>query len=237
MATRRGATAVAMDDFTAAVERIVAGSERRSRLLQPEERRRVACHELGHALVAAAIPSADPIHKVSIIPRSIGALGYTMQRPTEDRYVITAGELRDRMTVLMGGRAAELLMFGDYSTGAVDDLAKVTDIARQYAARFGMSEKLGHAVLEQITQPYLESPFARASRDYSDATARELDPAVRSLIEETFARARSILEEKGSDLEEGAKLLLERETVTPAELPAIARPSVDPAAAAARAVA
>src|SRR5690606_22818477 len=196
-----------------AVERIVAGSERRSRLLQPQERRRIAYHELGHALVASAIPGADPIHKVSIIPRSIGALGYTMQRPTEDRYVITAGELRDRMAVLRGGRAAEFIVFGNYSTGAADDLAKVTDIARQYVARFGMSETLGHAVLDQVQQQFLDSPLAKASRDYSEATARELDVAVRDLISASFHRARQILEQRRTDLEAGALLLLEREVV------------------------
>ncbi|MBN9311244.1 ATP-dependent zinc metalloprotease FtsH, partial [Devosia sp.] len=227
-ATRRGGTDVAMQDFTAAVERIVAGSERRSRLLQPHERRRVACHELGHALVASAIPGADPVHKVSIIPRSIGALGYTMQRPTEDRYVITAGELKDRMAVLMGGRAAEHLTFGDYSTGASDDLAKATDIARQFAARFGMSETIGHSVLEQVAQPYLESPFAKASRDYSEATARELDVAVRDLIAEAFDRARRILEGRMDALRNGTDLLLEKEVITPDDFPALRRAEAAP---------
>ena len=220
-ATRRGADAVNMDDFTAAVERIIAGSERRSRLLKPEERQRVAYHELGHALVAAGIPGADPIHKVSIIPRTIGALGYTMQRPTEDRYVITAGELLDRMAVLMGGRAAEQIAFGDFSTGAADDLAKITDIARQYVARFGMSDKVGQAVLEQVLQPYLDSPLSQTRRDYSEATSREVDLAVRALIEDSFSRARSILEGRRKDLDAGAMLLLEKEVMTPADFPPI----------------
>ncbi|MBN9309117.1 AAA family ATPase, partial [Devosia sp.] len=221
VATRREAADVTMDDFTAAVERIVAGSERRSRLLQPQERRRVAYHELGHALVAAAITGTDPVHKVSIIPRSIGSLGYTMQRPTEDRYVIAAGELKDRMAVLMGGRAAELVIFGDYSTGAADDLAKVTDIARQFAARFGMSERLGHPVLEQVLQQYLDTPMAKSSRDYSEATARELDVTVRELVAEAFDRARHILEGKHDILDSGAEMLLQREVITPADLPAL----------------
>lgn len=212
---------MAARDFTAAVERIVAGSERRSHLLQPAERRRVAFHELGHALVASAIPGADPVHKVSIIPRTIGALGYTMQRPTEDRYIITAGELRDRMAVLMGGRAAEFTVFGDYSTGAADDLVKVTDIARQYVARFGMSDSLGQAVLEQVQQQYLDSPAAKSSRDYSEATARELDVAVRELIADSFSRARHILEQRRDELQAGAELLLEREVITPDDLPSL----------------
>ncbi len=154
-ATRRGGEDIRMEDFTAAVERLVAGFERHSRVLQPEERRRVAYHEMGHALAAATLPGADPVHKVSIIPRSIGALGYTMQRPTEDRFLITASELKDRMCVLLAGRAAEQLIFGEVSTGASDDLAKATDIARQIAMRFGMSEKLGQAVLEEDRQAFL----------------------------------------------------------------------------------
>jgi len=220
-ATRRNADAVSMDDFTAAVERIIAGVERRSRLLTPGERQRVAYHELGHALVAASIPGADPIHKVSIIPRAIGALGYTMQRPTEDRYVITANELTDRMAVLMGGRAAEFVAFGDFSTGAADDLAKVTDIARQYVTRFGMSESTGQAVLEQVLQPYLDSAVAQARRDYSEVTSREIDLAVRGLIQQTFEHAKEILEQRRADLDAGAKLLLDKEVITPADFPAI----------------
>lgn len=230
-ATRRDAQGVSMDDFSGAVERIVAGAERRSRLLTPGERKRVAYHELGHALVAASIPGADPIHKISIIPRAIGSLGFTMQRPTEDRYVITAGELTDRMAVLMGGRAAEYVVFGDFSTGAADDLTKATDIARQYVARFGMSESTGQAVLEQVMQPYLDSPTAQTKRDYSEATSRELDLAVRALIQESFEQARELLKKRRKDLDAGATLLLERETITPADFPAIAfGPSVGEAA-------
>ena len=221
-ATRRDAQSVSIEDFTGAVERIVAGAERRSRLLTPGERRRVAYHELGHALVAASIPGADPIHKVSIIPRAIGSLGYTMQRPTEDRYVITASELTDRMAVLMGGRAAEFVEFGDFSTGAADDLTKVTDIARQYVARFGMSESIGQAVLEQVMQTYLDSPVSQSRRDYSEATSREIDLAVRSLIQRSFEQAKEILERRRTDLDAGAKLLLEKEVITPEDFPAIA---------------
>ena len=223
VATRRGGDAVGMADFTAAVERIVAGPERRSRVLTAAERHRVACHELGHALVAASIPGADPVHKVSIIPRAIGSLGYTMQRPTDDRYVITAGELRDRIAVLMGGRAAEAVVFGEISTGAADDLAKATDIGRQYVARFGMGETTGQAVLEQLAQPYLNSPFAQSSRkDYSEATARELDLAIRQLLDSAFTRAKDLLVARRADLDAGSRMLLEHETITPEEFPPIA---------------
>jgi cell division protease FtsH len=143
VATRRGASEVTTPDLTAAVERIVAGAERKGRLLHPHERRVVAYHEMGHALAAASLPDTDPVHKVSIIPRSIGALGYTMQRPTDDRFLITMRELKDRMVVLLSGRAAEEIAFGEVSTGAADDLAKVTDIARQIVTRFGMTKALG----------------------------------------------------------------------------------------------
>ncbi len=149
IATRRDAESVAMPDFTAAVERIIGGIEKNSRVVNPEERRRIAIHEMGHALAAANTPSADPVHKVSIIPRAIGALGYTMQRPTEDRFVLTRTDLMNRMVVLMAGRAAEELLLGEVSTGAADDLAKVTDIARELVSKFGMSDQVGQAVYER----------------------------------------------------------------------------------------
>lgn len=227
VATRRGAGAVSMADFTAAVERIVAGSEKRSRILTPRERRRVAYHELGHALVAASIPGSDPVHKISIIPRSIGALGYTMQRPTDDRYVIAAGELEDRMAVLMGGRAAELIVLGDTSTGAADDIAKATDIARQFVARFGMSNATGQAVLEQVVQPNLATALTQTRRDYSEATSREIDLAIRDLLDKALARARDLLERRRQDLDAGAKLVLERESITPIDFPALAVTPLD----------
>ena len=129
-----------MDDFTAPFERIVAGPEKKNRLLNPKERRVVAYHELGHALVAPTLPGADPVHKVSIIPRGVGALGYTMQRPTEDRFLMTVEELENKMCVLLGGRAAEQLVFGEISTGAADDLVRVTDIARSMVTRYGMEQ-------------------------------------------------------------------------------------------------
>ena len=217
-ATRRGAEQVSMDDFTRAVERIVAGAERKGRLLQPHEREVVAWHEMGHALAASALPGMDPVHKVSIIPRSIGALGYTLQRPTEDRFLITLQELKDRMVVLLAGRAAEQLLFGEVSTGAADDLAKVTDIARQIVTRFGMSAELGQAVLERQSNSFLgESVIAMREKDYSEQTAREVDLAVRALIDAAYARAGEILQRRRAELDAGARLLLERETITPEE--------------------
>jgi cell division protease FtsH len=220
VATRRGAKRVSLDDFTAAVERIVAGSEKKSRLLNPREREIVAYHEMGHALAAASLPSADPVHKVSIIPRSIGALGYTMQRPTDDRFLITERDLKERMVVLLSGRAAEDLIFGEVSTGATDDLGRVTDIARQIVTRFGMSKALGQAVFERQTSSYLgDSVMGIKQRDYSEETAREIDMAVKALIDEAYERARELLKERHDDLVEGAKLLLDRETITPEDFP------------------
>ncbi|MBC7143624.1 MAG: ATP-dependent zinc metalloprotease FtsH, partial [Rhodobacteraceae bacterium] len=204
IATRRGADSVSEADMTAAVERIVAGTERKTRLLNPVERKRVAYHELGHALAAVSLPSADPVHKVSIIPRSIGALGYTMQRPTEDRFLITFGDLKDRMVVLLAGRASEDIVFGEVSTGASDDLVKVTDIARECVTRFGMSADLGQAVLEQKRLQWLgDRQIESGAKDYSEATAREVDLAVRKLIAEAYARARAILTERRADLDAG----------------------------------
>src|SRR6202034_1617041 len=151
--TRRNANEIAMSDFTEGVERIVAGLEKRKRVLSPKEREIVAYHEMGHALAAMSLPGADTVHKVSIIPRGVGALGYTIQRPTEDRYVISREELIDKMAVLLGGRAAEWIVFRHLSTGAADDLAKVTDIARDMVTRFGMDPTLGPVSYESAPSP------------------------------------------------------------------------------------
>jgi len=158
LATRRGADAVTLEDFTNAVERMVAGLEKRNRLLNPKEREIVAYHEMGHALVAVSIPGTDPVHKVSIIPRGVGALGYTIQRPTEDRFLMTREELENKMSVLLGGRAAELTVFGHLSTGAADDLRRVTDVARSMVTRYGMSERLGSVAYERDPRNFLTGP-------------------------------------------------------------------------------
>jgi cell division protease FtsH len=221
LATRRGADAVSMMDFTNAVERIVAGLEKRNRLLNPKEREVVAFHEMGHALVAMTLPGVDPVHKVSIIPRGIGALGYTIQRPTEDRFLMTREELENKMAVLLGGRASEWIVFKKLSTGAADDLARVTDIARSMVTRYGMSERLGHLALEKdprsfITpNPLLEGPRERA---YSEETAAAIDEEVHSIVQAAFERTVSILMERRDVLERTARRLLEKETLEEAEL-------------------
>jgi cell division protease FtsH len=218
LATRRGAERVAMQDFTGAIERIVAGLERKNRILNPHERRVVAHHEMGHALVAAALPGADPVHKVSIIPRGIGALGYTIQRPTDDRYLMTREELEIKMTVLLGGRAAERLIFGHLSTGAADDLQKVTDIARSMVTRYGMVPELGHVTFDSEPTSLLGQQMGVKQREYSEDTAREIDCAVRKIVEQVYEGAESILTENRAVLEESAAALLENETLAEKDL-------------------
>lgn len=180
LATRRGAESVHLSDFTAAVERIVTGLEKKNRLLIPKEREIVAYHELGHAIVAMELPGQDPVHKTSIIPRGIGALGYTIQRPTEDRFLMTKEELDNRMAVLLGGRAAEYIFFHHLSTGAADDLVKATDTARSMVLRYGMDKYLGHVVYERerpsiLGTPAQANPYAR---EFSDETERPMDHAM-----------------------------------------------------------
>ena len=223
LATRRGADAVTMDDFTRAIERIVAGLEKKNRVLNPHERKVVAYHEMGHALIAMSLPGSDTVHKVSIIPRGIGSLGYTIQRPTEDRYLMTREELENRMAVLLGGRAAETIVFDQISTGASDDLAKVTDIARSMVTRFGMVEKLGQVTFEEAPQNFLGAPapgFGQ-ERKYSEETAREIDCAVRDIVARAFDKAFGILKSKRAVLERTAQTLLEKETLTEADLKAL----------------
>jgi cell division protease FtsH len=221
VATRRNATAVSLNDFTEAIERIVAGLEKKSRVLSAEERRRVAYHEMGHALVAATLPGVDPVQKVSIIPRGVGALGYTIQRPTEDRFLLGRANLENRIAVLMGGRAAEQLVFdGDVSTGAADDLQRATEIALEMVTRYGMDEKVGQRTYAPAPQPFLGVPTGSHGQA-AEITTREIDVAVRDLIEEGFTRARDILTTRRADLDAGAQLLLKRETITVDDFPAI----------------
>jgi cell division protease FtsH len=223
LATRRGAESVSMQDFTAAVERIVAGLEKRHRVMSEQERRTVAIHEMGHALVAIVLPGTDPVHKISIIPRGMGALGYTLQRPTEDRYLARRGELENRLAVLFGGRAAEALVIGELSTGAADDLGKATALALDMVTRFGMAAEVGQVTYELPRSPFLDATGQlHAERPHSEATARAIDDAVRRLVDEAFARASEILTARRELLEEGAQLLLSKETLTEAELTPLA---------------
>jgi cell division protease FtsH len=220
LATRRGADSVTVADFTQAIERITAGLEKRNRLLNPHEREVVAHHEMGHALVALSLPGADPVQKVSIIPRGIAALGYTMQRPIEDRFLMDRGELFNRMTVLLAGRAAETLVFPDVSTGATDDLSKATDIARGMVTRFGMDPKLGLVTYETERSSFLHGPASDdwQPRHYGEATAGAIDVAVRLLIDDAFTRAQKVLDANKPLLLETATELLAKESLSEEEL-------------------
>ena len=216
LATRRNAEAVAMEDFTTAIERIIAGLEKRNRLLNPREREIVAYHEMGHALVAMALPGVDPVHKVSIIPRGMGALGYTIQRPIEDRFLMTRDELENKMAVLLGGRAAEWLVFAHLSTGAADDLAKVTDIARAMVTRYGMSRRLGHMALEREPNSFLGNEAMlglKPQHDYAESTATAIDEEVQELVQSAFQRSLALLEARRELLERSAHRLLQQETL------------------------
>jgi len=217
LATRHNAATVTLADFTAAIERIVAGVEKRSRVMAADERRAVALHEIGHALVARSLPDIDLVHKVSIIPRGIGALGYTLQRPTEDRFLMTRQQLKDRLAVLLGGRAAEALALGEISTGAADDLDKVTEVARHMVMRYGMTESL----YDDARPGFLGEGLAGGAitRRCAEATAREIDLAVKALLDEAYARATAILQRRRPALDAGAALLLARESLSADELP------------------
>ncbi|MDR3511612.1 MAG: ATP-dependent zinc metalloprotease FtsH [Caulobacteraceae bacterium] len=218
-ATRRKAEAITLDDFVVAIERIVAGLEKKSRVLSKPERRRVAYHEMGHALVAASLPGVDPVQKVSIIPRGVGALGYTMQRPTEDRFLLARSDLEKRIAVLLGGRAAEAMIFdGDISTGAADDLQRATEIALEMVTRYGMDPTVGQRVYAPQQQSFLAMPEDRYVTA-AETTAREIDVAVRDIVERGQKTATEILERLRADLDAGASLLLTRETVTADEFP------------------
>ena len=221
VATRRSAEEVSMDDFTAAIERIVAGLEKKSRILIPFERELVAYHEAGHALVTLALQGAETVQKISIIPRGIGALGYNIQRPTEDRYLMTREELKDKMTSLLGGRAAEELVLDKLSTGAADDLSKATDIARNMVTRYGMDEALGPTTYAEQPSPYLGDVVAPQSlwRSYSERVAGEIDAAVQRLVSDALERATKILSSNDKLLHETAAKLLQRETLSGDEIP------------------
>ncbi|KEO55279.1 ATP-dependent zinc metalloprotease FtsH [Thioclava pacifica] len=220
LATRRKAAAVGMEDFTNAVERIVAGLEKKNRLLNPREREIVAHHEMGHALVAMALPGVDPVHKVSIIPRGIGALGYTIQRPTEDRFLMTREELENKIAVLLGGRAAEKVIYDHLSTGAADDLVKATDIARAMVARYGMDPDLGHVSYDSERPGFLGTGDQSSwlNRRYSDATAERMDAKVRDIVDGVFERTVALLTANRALLDETAQRLLEKETLDETDL-------------------
>ena len=212
-AARKGKDAVDAVDFDEAIDRVVGGLERRSRVINPKEKEIVAYHEAGHALVAESRVHADRVAKISVIPRGVAALGYTQQQPTEDRYLMTRAELLDRLDVLLGGRVAEELIFGDISTGAQDDLQRATDMARHMVARYGMSEALGLATFEPPRQALFLNVPSMAQREYSEETARRIDDEIRTLLETSHGRVRQTLTARREVLTSLAKLLIEKEVV------------------------
>jgi len=218
LAARKNKESVEMADIEEAIDRVVAGLEKKNRLMSKKEKEIVAFHESGHAIVASLLPNADPVRRISIIPRGISALGYTLQLPTEDRYLMTKTELLDRMAVLLGGRVAEEITFGEISTGAHNDLQRATDIATSMVKEFGMSEKLGYVTFEKEKQPLFLPSSIFSSREYSEETAKQIDEEVKKIIDETYRKAKEILTGKKDELEELARLLLEKEVVEEVDL-------------------
>jgi len=219
---RRGGDVVTAVDFEEAVDRIQLGLKKEGRVMMPDEKRRVAFHESGHALVAVSVKHADPVHRITIIPRSIGALGATLQLPTDERYLMTRDELCDRICVLMGGRTAEEVVFRDVSTGAEDDLQRATELARMMVTRFGMSDLLGAQTFgRNVAMRFL--PSDATERDYSEETARSIDAEVKTILDREHGRARQILAERRAALDAIAAELLEHETLQRDKLEAIVR--------------
>ncbi|WP_454762660.1 ATP-dependent zinc metalloprotease FtsH [Cupriavidus campinensis] len=215
LAARRGKDAVEMPDFDEALDRIVGGLEKKSRVMNPQEKETIAYHEAGHAIVAELRPHADRVSKVSIIPRGVGALGYTQQTPTEDRYLLKQSELLDRLDVLLGGRVAEQIVYGDVSTGAQNDLQRATDMARQMITQFGMSEQLGLATYEDMPNPLFAGPglMPRQRKEYSESTAQIIDTEVRTILADASQRVKQTLLANRYRLDALARLLLEQEVV------------------------
>jgi cell division protease FtsH len=221
LAVRRGKKEVTMSEFEEAVERVMAGLEKKNRLINPEERKIVAYHELGHALVALSLPGTDPVQKISIIPRGIAALGYTMQVPTEDRFLMKRTELLNKVATLLGGRAAEEIVFGDISTGAHNDLSKATDIARSMVKEYGMSTTAGQVYFSRDKRPLFFDAGMPAGGEYSEATAEMIDKEIKEIISVQYKRAVDILREMKGVMDKGAKVLLEKEKIDGEELKAL----------------
>jgi cell division protease FtsH len=219
IAARRDGETVTMADFQEAADRIIGGLEKKNRAMNPKEKEIVAYHESGHALIAMMLPHADPVNKISIIPRGIAALGYTQQLPTEDRYLMTRDELLDRLKVLLGGRVSEEIVFGDISTGAMNDLQRATDIARSMVTEYGMSDRLGPLTYtREPRSPYLDLGTGSRTREYSEQTAEGIDEEITRIIEEAYRDTRSILKDQRENLERLAGILLEKESIEGDEL-------------------
>jgi len=218
LAARKNKEGVEMSDIEEAIDRVVAGLEKKRRLMSKKEKEIVAFHESGHAIAATLLPNADPVRRISIIPRGISALGYTLQLPTEDRYLMTKSELLDRMAVLLGGRVAEEIVFGEISTGAHNDLQRATDIATSMVKEFGMSERLGYVTFEKEKKPLFIPSSLTSGREYSEDTAKQIDEEVKKIIDEAHQKVKEILTSKKDRLEELARFLMEKEVVEEEDL-------------------
>ena len=218
LSARRDKESVSMAEFEEAIDRVIGGLEKKKRVMNKKEKEITAFHESGHALVAEFLPNADKVHKISIIPRGVAALGYTLQLPTEDRYLMTKSELLDRLAVLLGGRVAEEIVFNEVSTGAQNDLQRSTDIARSMVKEFGMTEKLGLVTFEKERRPLFLDVQGASSKEYSEETARDIDREIKRIIDETYEKVKGILSGHKGTLEKLAGRLLEKEVVDKEEL-------------------
>ncbi len=219
LAARKNKSEVEMTDFEAAIDRIVAGLEKKRRVMNQKEKEIVAYHECGHTIVAELLPTTDPVHRVSIVQRGIAALGYTLQLPTEDRYLMTRAELLDKLCVMLGGRVAEEVIFGEISTGAQNDLQRAAGIVRSMVKEYGMSEKFGPLTFEKERRPlFLDMGLPNGPKEYSEETARELDQEVKKLIDTSYQKVKGMLTENQDRLRNLAKVLLEKETLEGEEI-------------------
>jgi cell division protease FtsH len=228
LTARRGKEKVTMAEFQEAIERIVAGLEKKNRLINEKERKIVAYHEIGHAMVALALPETEPVEKISIIPRGISALGYTLQMPTEDRYLMSKTELLNRIAVLLGGRASEEITFGDITTGASNDIGRATDIARHMVTQYGMNTNLGQIAYEKQVQSLLMPMQTMNEKDYSEQTAREIDCEIRKIVDRQYSRAKFILNHYHEAVAKAAEKLLEKETIQGSDLDDIRKKYPEP---------
>jgi cell division protease FtsH len=229
LAVRREKKEVGMAEFEEAVERVMAGLEKKNRLINPEERKIVAYHELGHAIVALNLPGTDPVQKISIVPRGIAALGYTMQVPTEDRFLMRKTELLSKIATLLGGRAAEEIVFGDISTGAHNDLSKATDIARSMVKEYGMSDAVGQVYFSREKRPLFLETGIQGGGEYSEATAQLIDKEIAQILSAQYSRALEIIRSCRDNLDKAAAVLLEKEKIDGKELKALMGIAEEPA--------
>jgi cell division protease FtsH len=214
LAARKGKTEVDMTDFEAAIDRVVSGLEKKTRVMNKKEKETVAYHECGHTIVAEFLSTPDPVHRVSIVQRGIAALGYTLQLPTEDRYLMTKTELQDKLCVMLGGRVAEEVIFKEVSTGAQNDLQRAATIARSMVTEYGMTEAFGPLTFEKERRPmFLDIGMPQGAKEYSEETAREIDQEVKRLIDSAYVKVREIISEKQDKLRTLAVVLLEKETI------------------------